>query len=73
MHLSAFVQKFPVYAEQQLMQRLIQCGENYDSCVMWDVLLYMSCFYWLINKIFLANGLVKQSQAGNPNRYNEKK
>ena len=31
---------------------------------MWEVLLYMCCFYWLIRKLLLANGLTEYSQAG---------
>ena len=27
--------------------------------LMWDVLLYLCCFYWLMNKAVLANGLAE--------------
>ena len=39
-----------------------------DPFLMWDVLLYMCCFYSLMNKAISANGLVEWSQAGNLNR-----
>ncbi len=29
---------------------------------MWDVLLYMCCFYWLMNKAVLANGLESKAR-----------
>ena len=28
-------------------------------CVIWNVLLYMCCFYWLMNKAVWANGLAR--------------
>ena len=31
-------------------------------------LLYICCFYWLMNKTVLASGLAEQSQVGNLNR-----
>lgn len=36
---------------------------------MWDVLLYMCCFYLLMNKAVLTNDLVEQSQTGNLSVY----
>ena len=36
--------------------------------MMWDILLYICCFYWLMNKAVLVNGLAEQSQMENPNR-----
>ena len=39
--------------------------------LMWDALLYMCCFYWLMNKAVLVSGLVEKSQAGNQNRDKE--
>ena len=35
---------------------------------MWDVFMYMCCFYWLMNKAVLPNDLAEHSQAGNLNR-----
>ena len=31
------------------------------AMMMWDVLLYICCFYWLINKAISANGLTVKS------------
>lgn len=41
---------------------------NVDGKVMWAVLLYLCCSYWLMNKAVLASGLAEGSQAGNLNR-----
>ena len=39
-----------------------------EDMAMLDVLLYMCCFYWLMNKVVLANSLAEQSQEGNLNK-----
>ena len=41
--------------------------------MMWDVPLYMCCFYWLMNKTVWANGLAEKSQVGYQNRGRERK
>ena len=41
-----------------------QDGIRSPGSQMWDVLLYMCSFYWLMNKAVLTNGLTEKSQAG---------
>ena len=38
--------------------------ETESGEMMWDVLLYMRCFYWLMNKATLNYGRAEYSQAG---------
>ena len=46
---------------------------HFERIIDLDVLLYMCCFYWIMNKTVLANDLPEQSQVGNSEqRYVEK-
>ena len=40
---------------------------GFDLGICYD-LLYMCCFYWIMNKAVLANGLAESSHMGNTNR-----
>ena len=44
---------------------LLECQISLlETWVMWEVLLNMCCFYWLINKAALAYSRAEHSQAG---------
>lgn len=42
-------------------------GEDMEQGLMWDLLLYICCFYGLMSTVVWANGLAEYSQAENLN------